>query len=80
MKGQDIQMDCIKYKCKYYFNSDIFEKCTLADRLIIGNRCSGLSQISHKKEAIICKISKLNQELDKLNELKNEVKKFNNQN
>lgn len=62
-------MQCIKNKkCSYYFESDDFEKCTLVNKIIV-DKCVGLTKLRDKKESVVCKISKLQQELDYLMEL-----------
>ncbi len=65
---------CIKDKCSYYFNSDIFEKCSLEPEYIINNNCVGFEKIKAKKEGIIYKISTLLDEYNKLEYLESHIK------
>ena len=36
-------LKCIKYKCDYYFESDIYIKCLIADKYIKNGNCIGIT-------------------------------------
>jgi len=68
-------LKCIKEKCPYYHNSDdYFETCQLISKYVLLDNCYGISEISNKKEIIVCKIAKLIEELECLNRLENLIK------
>ena len=56
---------CIKDTCPYYFESDIREYCSLADE-VITDKCIGLKKVPERKETLICQMSTLQTELDRL--------------
>ena len=60
-------LKCIKYKCDYYFESDIYIKCLIADKYIKNGNCIGINPAKKKAEEETCKISKL---INKINEIK----------
>jgi len=79
MKGNnsnETKLKCIKEKCKFYFESDnlYFETCQLISKYVLLDNCYGISEIPNKKEIIVCKIAKLVEELDCLNELEKLIK------
>ena len=65
---------CIKYKCGYYFSSDIVTKCQLTDEYIENEKCVGINKIKPKIENIASKISKLIDEYSKLIKLEGYIK------
>jgi len=81
MKEKDLNennqtnLKCIKDKCGFYFSSDdYFHTCLLVSKYIIPEKCYGIYAIPNKIEVIGCKIGKLLEELECLNELKELVK------
>lgn len=67
-------MKCIKYKCKYYFESDIHIKCSIADKYIKNGNCIGINFAKKKAEDIQCEISKMITEFNNLKGLEKFVK------
>lgn len=68
-------MKCIKYKCKYYFNSDDYaEICHVNNEYCVSGECIGLDKIQGKMEAIACEISKLSEEYINLHYLKSFIR------
>lgn len=65
-------MRCLKEQCKYYFLSDIFETCNLADEPV-REECIGFKEIIPKKEKIMCKIGELLKEYDELCDLETKL-------
>lgn len=63
-------LKCIKDNCSKYFCSDnYYETCYLLSKRVLLDRCYGIAEIPNKKEEIICKIAKLTEKLNNLNEL-----------
>jgi len=58
---------CIKYKCDYYFESDIYIECLIADKYIKNGNCIGITPAKKIAEEETCRISKL---INKINEIK----------
>jgi len=70
-KSKETKLKCIKWNCKFYHESDnYFETCQLISKYVLLDNCYGLSEIPNKKEELTCKIAKLVNELEYLNELK----------
>lgn len=68
-------MKCIKYECKYYFNSDdYFEICHVANDYCVSGECIGFDKIDDAIEEIFCTISKLTREYNDLANLKDWIK------
>jgi len=65
---------CIKHKCKYYFESDIYTKCLIANRYIKNGNCIGINFAKKKAEDIQCEISKMITEFNNLKGLEKFVK------
>jgi hypothetical protein len=63
-------MNCIKNKCYFYSNSDIYEFCRLKSEYLRNQKCIGFCEIDKKKEELTCKIGKLLEEYDVLKMLK----------
>ena len=69
-KSNGIKLKCIKWKCRFYHESDnYFETCQLISKYILLDYCYGLSEVPNKKEIIVCKIANLVEELECLNGL-----------
>ena len=60
-------LKCIKYKCDYYFESDIYIECLIADKYIKNGNCIGITPAKKIAEEETCRISKL---INKINEIK----------
>lgn len=68
-------LKCIRDKCFCHFSSDdYFETCYLISKRVLLDQCYGLTEIPNKKEEIICKIAKLTEELNRLDELEKFIK------
>jgi len=69
MKVEVKELKCIKEKCPFYYQSNIYqETCYLTSKYKLLDKCCGILEIPNKKEIIICKIAKLINELECLEE------------
>ena len=65
----NINIKCIKEKCPFYYKSNKYQEvCHLTSKYKLLDKCYGVLEIPNKKEIIICKIAKLINELDCLEE------------
>ena len=67
---EEKEFKCIKEKCFLYFSSDnYYEVCQLVSKYVLIDKCYGIKEIPNKKEEVVCKIAKLTNELNYLQEL-----------
>ena len=67
-------LKCIKDKCYYYFESDIFKTCKLKPNQGIIDECIGFSEIEPRREEVIGKIALLTNELNRLEHMRDWIK------
>jgi len=68
-KSNQTNIRCIKEKCPFYYQSNIYQEvCHLTSKYKLLDKCYGILEIPNKKEIIACKIAKLINELECLEE------------